>query len=270
MALERAERALAQGEPSEEALAKLQHALEDEEREPLFLRGCRGERATLDRFLAALESGDVPLWRYLQSYYYWEADNKPSWVDRALAYAGISTRAQRARLLRICNEMVEMSKLPAEKQEEAIADLTARAAGLSTMTRRLVMGSRGELMATRQARIWRLRTANIRCAIAMLAVERYRRGCGRWPQSLGALVPAQLRVVPLDPYDGKPLRYRPLIDGVLIYAIGPDLKDDGGRFVANQRKGPWASNPSDWEGWDIGVRLWDVKQRRQPPKEAAP
>jgi hypothetical protein len=270
-ALERAERALAHGEPSEEALARLQHALENEEREPLFLRGCRGERADLDRFLAALESGDVPLWRYLQSYYYWEADNKPSWVDRALAYAGISTRAQRAGLLRICDEMVEMGKLPPEKQEDAIADLTARAAGLPTMTRRLVMGSRGELMATRQARIWRLRTANIRCAIAMLAVERYRRRCGRWPQALEALVPAQLQVVPLDPYDGKPLRYRELADGVLIYAIGPDLKDDGGRLVANQRKAtPSLSKPSECEGLDIGVRLWDVKHRRQPPKEVAP
>jgi ABC-type transport system involved in multi-copper enzyme maturation permease subunit len=270
MALERAERALAQGEPSEEALAKLQHALEDEEREPLFLRGCRGERATLDRFLAALESGDVPLWRYLQSYYYWEADN-PSWVDRALAYAGISTRAQRAGLLRICNEMVEMSKLPPEKQEEAIGDLTARAAGLSTVTRRLVLSNRGEFRALRIARSWRFRTAQIRCVIAMLAVERSRRRNGRWPQSLDVLVPAQLQVVPLDPYDGKPLRYRPLADGVLIYAIGPDRKDDGGRFASNEPKAlSWLYKPSDWEGWDIGVRLWDVEHRRRSPKEAAP
>ena len=54
MALERAEQALAQGEPSEAALAALQRALESDESEPFFLRGCRGERATWDRFFEAL------------------------------------------------------------------------------------------------------------------------------------------------------------------------------------------------------------------------
>jgi hypothetical protein len=167
--------------------------------------------------------------------------------------------------------MVEMSKLPPEKQEQAIADLTARAAGLPTVPRRLVLTNRGELIAMRTARIWCFRTAQTRCVIAMLAVERSRRRNGRWPQSLDVLVPAQLQVVPLDPYDGKPLRYRPLADGVLIYAIGPDRKDDGGRFASNEPKAlSWLYKPSDWEGWDIGVRLWDVEHRRRLPKEAAP
>jgi ABC-type transport system involved in multi-copper enzyme maturation permease subunit len=267
MALERAERALAHGEPSEEALARFQHALDDEEREPLFLCGCRGERADLDRLCSALESGDVPPWRFLQNFY-WESNSTPRWMDRIMAYIGISTRAQHAALLRFCNEMVETAKLAPERQENAMADLTTRAARLPSAARSLVVGSRG-LFAVRMARSWRFRTAQIRCAIAMLAMERYRRGCGHWPQSLEALVPAQLKVVPLDPYDGKPLRYRQLDDGILIYAIGPDLKDDGGRFAANQRTAPWTSKPSEVQGLDIGVRLWDVKHRHQPPKPAA-
>jgi hypothetical protein len=57
--------------------------------------------------------------------------------------------------------------------------------------------------------------ANRRTATTALAVERYRLQHGRWPDSLEALVSAQLlRQVPLDPYDGKPLRYRPSADGV--------------------------------------------------------
>jgi hypothetical protein len=134
------------------------------------------------------------------------------------------------------------------------------------------LDNRGEFIALRMARSWRFRTAQTRCAIAMLAVERYRRRHGDWPQSLDALVPSQLKEMPLDPYDGKPLRYRPWANGVLIYAVGPDRKDDGGRFASKEPKPPalWLYKPSDWEGWDIGVRLWDVEHRRRSPKEAAP
>ena len=69
--------------------------------------------------------------------------------------------------------------------------------------------------------------------------------------------PNYLAAVPLDPYVGGPLRFRRLEDGVVIYALGPDGQDNGGRF---RRRGELATNP----GWDVGFRLWDVAQRRQP------
>ncbi len=223
----------------------------------------------LDRFFEALESGEVPLWRYLQTYYYWETDNRPSWVSRALAYAGISTRAQRAALLETCNELVEAAKLPPEKQEDVIVELTARAARLSLVSRAFVLSSGGELMAAGVGRTLRSATAQTRCVITMLAVERYRRMSGHWPSSLEALVPAQLKQVPLDPYDGKPLRYRLRADGAVIYSVGPDLKDDDGKFERNGRLGrTWGAKPSELQGLDIGVRLWDLAHRRQPPKGA--
>jgi hypothetical protein len=34
--------------------------------------------------------------------------------------------------------------------------------------------------------------------------------------------------VPLDPWDGKPLRYKKLDKGYVIYSVGSDRKDDGG------------------------------------------
>lgn len=57
--------------------------------------------------------------------------------------------------------------------------------------------------------------------------------------------------VPLDAYDGKPIRYRRLADGVVVYSVGADGKDDGGKA-----------------GADLGYRLWDVDRRRQPPGQA--
>jgi len=44
------------------------------------------------------------------------------------------------------------------------------------------------------------------------------------------LVPNSIKAVPADPYDGKPLRYRRLSDGVVVYALGFDRKDNGGRY----------------------------------------
>ncbi len=34
--------------------------------------------------------------------------------------------------------------------------------------------------------------------------------------------------VPLDPFDGMPLRYKPADQQVLIYSVGPDRMDNGG------------------------------------------
>ena len=103
------------------------------------------------------------------------------------------------------------------------------------------------------ARSWQ-NQALLRCAIVALAAERYRIAHGHWPESLTLLVPEFLAKVPLDPYDANPLRYRRLADGVVIYSIGKNEKDDGGKFDRqNLRESP-----------DIGFQLWDVNRRRQP------
>jgi hypothetical protein len=53
------------------------------------------------------------------------------------------------------------------------------------------------------------------------------------------------------------LRFRRTEDGVVIYSIGPDLKDDGGITVDEKQGGP----PPDF-----GIRLWNLDQRRLPPR----
>ncbi len=71
--------------------------------------------------------------------------------------------------------------------------------------------------------------ANLRAAIAACAVERHRLAHGnQLPASLDELVPAFLDAVPLDPFDGKPLRYRATNDTYVVYSVGADLVDDGG------------------------------------------
>ena len=92
-----------------------------------------------------------------------------------------------------------------------------------------------------------------------MALERYRRDHGGWPSSLRLLVPPYIEKIPLDPFDGKPLHYRPFDEGVVIYSVGVDGVDNGGQI---DRK---ATQGSD-QGLDFGFRLWDVKRRRQAAK----
>jgi len=72
--------------------------------------------------------------------------------------------------------------------------------------------------------------ARLRVAITTLAVERWRLAHkGAMPGSLNDLVPALLPAVPLDPFDGQPLRFKKLARGYVVYSIGPDQQDDGGK-----------------------------------------
>lgn len=71
--------------------------------------------------------------------------------------------------------------------------------------------------------------AQARTAVVALAVERFRfANNGKLPDQLSALIPTYLEKIPIDPYDGQPLRYKRTDKGYIVYSIGPDGVDDGG------------------------------------------
>jgi hypothetical protein len=59
-----------------------------------------------------------------------------------------------------------------------------------------------------------------------LALRAYQLKNGRLPNELAALTPDFIEAVPLDDFDGQPLRYLP--ERRLIYSIGENLRDDQG------------------------------------------
>ena len=71
--------------------------------------------------------------------------------------------------------------------------------------------------------------AQLRTGQAGLAVQRYRLATGKLPNKLSDLVPTYMESVPKDPFDGEELRYKKLDPGFVVYSIGEDLSDDGGR-----------------------------------------
>ena len=82
--------------------------------------------------------------------------------------------------------------------------------------------------------------AYFRAARMALAAERYRKTHGRLPNALGDVAPDFIETVPLDPFDGQPLRYRKLDTGFMVYSVGKDGADNGGvqTDAAGQKFGP--------------------------------
>jgi hypothetical protein len=242
------ERTLAQSENPPPAELKAIHELILREIDaPILLNGMRGERGVLFHVAELLASGKM----------------RASTMGVTLR-AGASLQEQlfdvfpglaaggRAEQLRLMTQAVEAAKLPAHEQKEAFAKVDNATRESSAITVRLLMPA-----VLKVAEANRRSQANLRSALAALAIERYRLKQGAWPEALADVVKAGLLdAVPLDPMDGQPLRYKRLADGVVVYSVGLDGVDNGGTINRDNPTAP---------GSDLGVRLWNVDRRRQHP-----
>jgi hypothetical protein len=236
---------LAQGEPTDAALADLQEFLGQEEAEPLLLHMMRGERAGIQE---AVQAGKAEL-SDLTLYY---PSGPLEHVELSLPGAKLQNIAGQITYL---NQMVEIAKAPVEEQAGLLQELDAALGRQPLLVRRSVPVLRGLAVENSLSG-----HANLRCAVAALAAERYRQQYGHWPEQLSALVPGFLGAVSLDPFDGAPLRLRRTDDGLVIYSPGADRQDNGGKINRENSATP---------GTDVGLRLWDAGKRRQPAPEPA-
>jgi hypothetical protein len=252
MAVRKVERILAQGKVADASLAAFQQFLEEEAAAPLLLIAMRGERGIMDGAMQALQSGELPMTGFRSLF----NSRQSSWVtleDVQFALLPGGIKNSRAALLHLNNQLVELAKLPIEDIREPLQELSTAAQGLPPLAREISSAYHKVVQAFQRDQ------ALMRCAIVLLAAERYRLANGHWPKALSDLVPVYLDKVPVDPFDDQSLRLRRLNDGVVIYSVGLDGKDNGGNLDPNPTK----------EGTDLGFRLWDVGQRRQPPKPPA-
>ena len=114
-----------------------------------------------------------------------------------------------------------------------------------------------------------------RLVVAAIAVRRYQLRHGRNPGELRALVPEFLAAVPLDPMDGRPLRYRLDADGsFLLYSVGEDGVDNGGdpSPVVNAStaamKTWWRARDAVWPrpAGAAEVVAWETEEARRHPQ----
>ena len=76
-------------------------------------------------------------------------------------------------------------------------------------------------------RILQRHIAQFECTRSTLAAARFHLQQGRFPDRLTELVPKFIESVPLDPFDGKPIRYKRVGNGFAVYSVGENLADDG-------------------------------------------
>jgi hypothetical protein len=268
IAVEAIERTLAQGHfapSSDPVLKRMQGAFVQELAEPKLLIALRGQRAGLHQFVQALADGKVsatslglvPGARSIDFLVDLSGGNRgktglSNEVDATLLehFPAYRTR-QHAAMLRFANELVDAAKLPAEEAEERFKALLMKIHDEPYLVR--ITGP--SIIRIRDAE--RRTQANLRCAVAALAAERHRLAHNRWPDALDDLVKAGfLDVVPTDPYDGKPIRFKRTADGLILYSVNWDKIDNDG----------FMNRDSPWElGTDISFRLWDISARRQAP-----
>src|SRR5262249_25938289 len=155
------------------------------------------------------------------------------------------------RFLHGMNEAVEIAKLPLEQQSSLFGEWRRKWGTIDKVGDGMTlagMSIEDSFLTTH---------AILRCALAALAAERYRRQTGDWPRSLADLVPNYLSAVPLDPFDATQLRYRRTAEGAVIYSVGRDGRDDGGNTEPL---------PDDHFPRDVVFTLWNLDRRRRLPR----
>jgi hypothetical protein len=99
---------------------------------------------------------------------------------------------------------------------------------------------------------WRAKTHRT-ALLTVLALKRYEKDNGKYPESLRALVESgYLEDMPNDPYSDGPLVYKKTDDSFILYSLGENLIDDEGQ-VARRDDGrikQWASE-GDWVFWPV-------------------
>ena len=103
--------------------------------------------------------------------------------------------------------------------------------------------------------------ADLLTASTAIACERYRRAHGRWPDTLADIPRNILPEIPTDPFNGQPIQYRKLDDGVVVFSVG-----DGDQLMVQRRKNRNDALSDLGTGW----QLWNPERRGVPPAAAQP
>jgi hypothetical protein len=244
---------LAQGEPSPAALDGIRRLVEMEVARPSLLPAFRGERAMIEDTLRALDDGRLTRDDVATSRIFADPINLTGWkkADEWLTKltGGDLRRAKGVALFKHDTQVIEWLK----ESPDGLKIHEAEWVALRSRMKGAAQIQAGYL--ARYAADAATADAKLRCAAVALAAEQFRRETGRWPDMLTELVPNYLSAVPRDPCDLQPLRLARRPDGIVIYSVGEDGTDEGGAIASDGAA----------KAIDIGIRLWDVDKRRQPP-----
>ena len=257
------QRLLGRTEPGA-ALQELIEPLEKMSDKNHLIWGIRGERAWSHRVFELWEQDEGELVRWIDQSRDFGLIRKPVSIRNYRPFL----KQDHATKLRFFNRMIETFELPLYEQVEAVnrlrlltqdensLDALMASPGVNSLDA-LIASPGGEQILEAERR----GTALIDSARVAIAAELFRHENQRWPKDLQEIPQKWLKEIPVDPYDGKPMRYRIEEEGIVIYSVGADQIDQQGQLDLRPARG----NPGD-----LGIRLWNPNKRRLPPPPPQP
>ena len=248
------ERVLARSSPSNDDLARLQKAFSAATESLNARTALRGEVAMQRDLFARVAKGEDLSW-----FAGGQPEDKSAsaeferrlrrWMSRGQAKRG------EARIIRLLLALSKESENPSpdvlsKKRVDAdVATLEEAYRSLAYTQDRSGVDIAKIIVTTEKTR------ARLRSAAACIAAMRYKNDSGKWPESLGALVPKYLDVVPIDAFTGRPLVYKFADGGVMVYSVGQNLADDEGKPFLTVK--PDGMSDEEWNAFDdSGFRIW--------------
>jgi hypothetical protein len=237
---------LGRAEPTK-GLAELQAALVSEADVPRLLFTVLAQRAWLDAAFSQFESGAISADEFAARVYALGPERMTTRYRVALDYYRGIAPGDHAESLRVLTETIAALRLPPHERLAAFARIRRPPPAWSDVRYPLAAWYAQDW--TRYAADRLVLQATLLGAAAGIACERFRRRQGRWPGSLDEIPKDILPAALLDPFDGRPLRLRPLPDGLGVCAVRPE------------GYGPGPEKPGEDR---VVFRLWNPEHRRQP------
>lgn len=251
IAVHEIERLLAQGSVSEPNLKKLQEMLEGEAAEDGVVQAMRGERAMSQQMYENLKNGKTTISKLV-------GGGRKGGIIESETTARLLDMFPNVILkdypdyLRIMNANIQAGKLEPNERLDEMQKIEQKVRNGGNRLAKLIMNGN-----VKSANASARSQAYVRSAAVAVAAERYRLKHGAWPASLDVLATDGLIAkVPSDPYDGKPLRLQRTPTGIIVYSIGSDRIDNGGKLFRNT---------GTFDGTDFGFELWEPKFRGLAP-----
>lgn len=124
----------------------------------------------------------------------------------------------------IMDQVIANSQRPYQEWKPIHADFPCDEGEIIEMMQRLGFGY-----------LYKCETQNALLTVTF-ALQAYRMEHGQYPDSLSKLTPSYLKKIPIDPFAMKgELKYRRIGDNYVLYSVGPDGKDNGGKAITDPK-----------------------------------
>ena len=170
-----------------------------------------------------------------------------SWHDRLVAAVRKPTRLERQTAIEEVERELKKEAAEAISWKAAVPSIVNRREAVSRRVGTIIAGLMmpGEGVASTVEDSERCSSHLTKLAFAL---AQYHAEHGRYPAKLATLVPRHVKEVPKDIFNNNAeLHYKREGDGYLLYSVGPNGKDDGGRGTQDCKKN------DNWD--DLAVRM---------------